>query len=353
MSSINDVLPNEIIFHILNFTGNDKAFSSKVCTLWYDLVKPEERICLWRNISSVKQIEYIFKKYSLWYLFALNEQSVRAKLSHLHKKIISGGVIDIIQWFADKTDMINSDICYTASGYGHLHVLKWFRNIDPEKYVWNEGVIINAAKKGHEEVFLWLLANDCPFDPNMALEEAVIGGHLSIIDKCISYMSEEDRTTSVYCDTAIECGQSYSLKLLRKHSFVLPDSSSIYDYIVNEKSVEILKSMLKEEDPPYYCDEEMFYFAVNENDFDFLKWLKENFPSYCPWSTYLCKKAAKRRNLQVLKWLRSPEHKKVPAVIRENSDEKIKWRKCPWDVSIIKKCREFCSQEDLVYFGIK
>lgn len=89
------------------------------------------------------------------------------------------GYIPFIQTYTEsnKHYLFEHIICEDAATYGHLHVIKWARNIGIS---WDEWTCTAAAKQGDLDTLKWARENGCPWD-EWTCAKAAFNGHLEVL----------------------------------------------------------------------------------------------------------------------------------------------------------------------------
>ena len=119
------------------------------------------------------------------------------------------GKLNILKWLQEEKCPWNSDIYVHAASCGHLHILEWAVNLDPDKsllrktteicafaarnghfnivkfarengFPWDEKTCANAAKIGHFDILKFAQANGCPWDEKTCASAAK-NGHFDIL----------------------------------------------------------------------------------------------------------------------------------------------------------------------------
>lgn len=66
---------------------------------------------------------------------------------------------------------LTSNICVIAAEYGHLHLLKWFKNGDHNYvFTWSTNICEAAIQNGHLHILKWLHRNKCSWNYEKCVE---------------------------------------------------------------------------------------------------------------------------------------------------------------------------------------
>lgn len=85
------------------------------------------------------------------------------RLDILHYKIAAQyGHLNVLEYGYQHNQLLqNSFICDMAARHGHLHILKWCREI---LWPFDRYIFIAAVEGGNLEIVQWLYYNNCPYD---------------------------------------------------------------------------------------------------------------------------------------------------------------------------------------------
>lgn len=241
-------LPFEIINYILDFTGNDKAMCARVCTTFYSLMKKEDRIYRWQDISSIRLFNYLIINHEDAY------REYYKDITKVFDQIIIGENINVIDYVVQERPILKQKVGRKAAKFGKLKVLEWLYS----KHIEELGPLKTLYKK------------------------AIRGGHVNIIRWLL-------------------CLKSTDIDILRTCSIIA----------AMEGQLEILKSLKSKSEPIKLIEMSILLTtAAWGGKLEILKWLREqrdNLGNIFPWSKYACVEAASRNHLEILKWLRDPE----------------------------------------------
>ena len=239
-----NILPTEIVSVILHHASKSSkkvmwVVGRMVCRLWKDLLPapdPHKRIWLSRNDVARGAAKGGHLEVLKWLREIYPNRDWGFGVTAGAAK---GGRLEILKWLREQGADWSMDTCAYAAKKGHLDVLKWLRE---NGCPWNRLTCIMAAHQGHLEVVQWARLNGCAWaltgKSSNACLFAAIGGHLEV------------------------------LKWLRENG--CPWTSAT-------------------------C-----FAAAAHGHFELLKWAREN---GCPCTAYSTMAAATRGDIEVLRWL--------------------------------------------------
>ncbi len=87
------------------------------------------------------------------------------------------GHLDILKWARENNYHWDSLICTNAAFYGHFELLKWAHENGCR---WNSDTCANAARNGYLEILKWAIANGCKWTAETC-SNAAAGGYLDVL----------------------------------------------------------------------------------------------------------------------------------------------------------------------------
>ena len=170
--------------------------------------------------------------------------------------------------------------------------------------------IRRAAKAGNQEVLQIFLDKGHPPD-NDAFEEAIAGGHLSLVQWMYSINPNISRLVIDVCDLAIRFGHFDILKWLHQHNYTWSDLGLPW--------------------------------SATGGHLEMVKWLIDN-GAQCDWKTMF--KAVKHGRITIMEYLYQLGHRGDERMCRiaaqNNQLESLKWLRLkgfPWDSTVIHQAR--------------
>ncbi len=143
--------------------------------------------------------------YIIEWLYAKGVPLDRDLALDLNRSASRGGHLDVLKWLRGKNALWCTQACTVALYEGQLEVLKWLRSVSAPyppwpygaaasnghlkilKWLKAEGALLDdqccawAAGNGHLECLIWLMKNGAPFNHDLVLGQAEIGGHARIV----------------------------------------------------------------------------------------------------------------------------------------------------------------------------
>ena len=146
-----EVIPNEIIEHVLSFTAIYSGMASRVSTLWYDLIKDRDKYIRVKSLSSLKL--------AIWGSKNIHGFSWYKTCSFAVKK----GRLSILRYAYEKKHLFPDTIAWKkfwknfvvdATSRGQLKMIKW---VDGHiQLYWNRKALYYAAECNHLKTLKWL-----------------------------------------------------------------------------------------------------------------------------------------------------------------------------------------------------
>ena len=121
------------------------------------------------------------------------------------------GQIDIIQFLLNYGVALSRDCARSAAYYGHLNLLEFFQQKQPQ--VIDSGALEVAAAAGHSAIVKWLLAGSC-FPTHVAVEQAAMHGHEDIVRMLFKYAPRLTLPSSFAVDESSSNGHAGVVKYL-------------------------------------------------------------------------------------------------------------------------------------------
>ena len=304
-TSINDILPHELVSLMLQYTISDSlamwAIGRGVCRLWKELM-PSNSIVSKRNQKNRRKgrlIRVCREAASKGWLSVLQWRinNPKAKrdwftLKLMVAEVAEKGQIEVLRLMEGNPNLEDAMAEGAARG-GQIPILEWLasrKKPGERKSNWvTDGSRLfdpceQAAFRGQLEALQWLLRNNCPYDNQIVWMEAAKGGQLMALKWLLG---EQGRVVS-------EKNKSDG----KSHNCLLACAAG--------GNVDVMKWLRDEVQQTY--DEDVMVVAAYYGRLEMVKWLKEQ---GWPWSPTVSWAAASMGRLEVLQWL------------RENG--------CPWD----------------------
>jgi hypothetical protein len=226
------------------------------------------------------------------------------------------GRLDVIHWENGGLDRPWKDMtCYAAQG-GHIHVLDWIVQMNPEVKK-NIRPCADAAVRGRLKTLRWLRKKGFWWN-SATCAAAAKGGHVEVLAWARNYYIPCAWDESA-CVRAAEQGHLEVLQWLRSQDPPCPWNKTACFRAVGQGHLEVLQ-WLRSQDPPCPWDETVCLQAVFSERLDILQWLRSQDPP-CPWSKDVCTEAARIGHLDILQWARAHGASWSKAVPRVAADE--------------------------------
>ena len=335
-----ETIPNEILEHILSFTGEYSGIVSRVCTLWYSFLKTTSEYSLvqttcfksvnmmtWgeKNLSNFsKQIDSIFlncnsldvMKYIGKKFYKDRRWTEDSLPFHIDCQFLT---MTMLKSKNDPNGPLGEILCMKVAENGNLEILKWLRT--PSSFInssnglpggicpWNELTAIHAAQNDQFEILKSICSSDFP------------GGPCPWSSKLYSTLAKK--------------GNLEILKWL--HSMDISKGRDCRDEWTCANAavgghLEVLK-WLRFGDPRCPWNSSACAAAAEGGHLEVLKWMRD--PNLtggpCPWNAKVCTSAARAGHLELLKWLRTPDHHNASGGDSCDLSKNFSSEKCPWD----------------------
>lgn len=252
-----------------------------------------------------------------------------SSMCNMHSYAALYGHLDILIWCKqfdpELFDSKQMHIINNAANGGHLHVLQWLKN---EGYIWNSQTFCNAARGGHLHILKMLKDDNCPYDswtfafaaergdikilewlkeincpmPENILRYASQAGRLDALKWLIENNSPKDENASI-CEAAYG-GHLEVIKFMLNNKYVKMDRLD-GNQLANLGLCAIKGGNRNVIDYVYKIGaifpSESYCYAIQHNNFELVKMLRnQNIPWYI--TTYSF--AIEYSNLEIMNWLR-------------------------------------------------
>lgn len=273
--NLNEILPPEIVSHILEYAGDEeekKMVLRFVCTLWKDCVSPP-RLYFTEEFGPLM---YAIKSRSLS-LFSWFWNLGYRKISHEHYLVIGfQEEIEILKFIYRETGKIECAclLNHRISVKGNMEVLKWFKEI---KHFDVCHVAVGAAQGGHINILIWIDREHEEWKKDygsIVAREATIHGHLHILEWLKNEKEIDLNGNDLTFDAAIN-GKVNILEWLKKKGLLHRGEQGglrICNETARYGHLSTLKWLV---DNCYDVNADTCAAAAQSGDLDTLRWLRE------------------------------------------------------------------------------
>ena len=211
---------------------------------------------------------------------------------------ISAGSLSVVQWAVGQgcplKDIDDDDwgICEAAVVYGNVEALKW---LSERGVPFNaQGLRYTAAQYGSGETLKWLSERGIPFDAHYLSHTAAAWGNVSALE----WMVEAGHPIHPRaCLMAAKYKQWDTVERLASHGCGWERPKKICYRLAQGRRLDLLRLVLAKGCP--VDDTALCVEAAKRDDLDALKWLRAG---GFDWNGSVCFYAAMRGNLEMFKW---------------------------------------------------
>lgn len=227
----------------------------------------------------------------------LRENGCPWKASTFHHAARSGK-IEVLTWLREQGCPAKASVCEAAAMSDNLHALQWLRS---QGYPWDERVVLKAAKRRNLQMLRWAGENGCPWTSRVC-KPLTKDGRLDLLQWVFDLGCPlNDRM----CSIAARVRNFRIIKWARRHKPSLYAEREVLEYGLRHRDFKVLRYALK------VCNEETWNqnfvgHSLNEEvSKDLLEWMmREKKEVVHKWGPELCRQAAMKGNLELLKYFR-------------------------------------------------
>ena len=218
------------------------------------------------------------------------------------------GKLLVLEWLRHREDpaIEDGEFCIAAAQCGHTKILKWWveyggdlLSLDSFARTYNFGSLCQcAAESGNLETLEWLHSQQCELSEG-AVMAAAAAGNIPMLKWMLAQGCPKDKSA---CIEAAKHGETASLHFLHENEW--PWDDSVLGFMTMNAAhtgqVLTLEWLHKEHQAPLRA---CAFAAIDFGRISVLKWLHES--GLVELTAAMCTIAARRDNLQMLKFLRS------------------------------------------------
>jgi hypothetical protein len=222
------------------------------------------------------------------------------------------GNLNLLKWFHDTgTYSISEDHAKSAAAGGHTQIIQYVSSNN----IWISPDVCSAAVRAFRwDVVEWLKCKGFCWklqDVAMMYRYAGKTGKIEVFDR-LSVLMGPNKCKVWFCVGAAKNGHLQALQ--DAHARGIEFMSRVCSAAVKGGHPEILWWLRTMMTPPCPWDERVCTYAAKRGDLDTLKWARSCTPP-CSWSSSICDVAAKNGQLHVLKWVFTFPIVRIPAHI--------------------------------------